>query len=281
MKPSPARLATLLLVVAAALPTGAGCGLPERLRGLAARPTPTPAPTATPLPVPPLKMDFVRIREERARGEAGRSYCEIDVELAGTRRSEVEAARIVVARAVDDLGTSLVPDGAAAAKLEAVQGGDPNAPLLLALPLKPAPRQARRLPEVSGEIELYVPNADPAALVTVPSFRAQAGRTVVSPALAANEVVVAFAAAQEAEALPAGPEDVVLRVTDPKGRIEGFYLVDADGTAWKTNRETRGRLVVLSSQAEPPGPGWGLQIRLLTPNTLRRYRYALKDVPLP
>jgi len=279
MKRSPTRVAPLLLL-ALLLPLAAGCGLKERLRGLVSKPAPTPVPTATPLPVPPLKMDFVRVREERARGEAGRSYCEIDVELAGTRRSEVEAARVVVARAVDDLGTSLVPGGAAA-QLEPVEGGDLNAPLVLALPLKLAPRKASRLPEVSGEIELYVPNADPAALVTVPSFRAQAGRTVVSPALAANEVVVAFAAAQEAEALPAGPEDVVLRVTDPKGRIEGFYLVDADGTAWKTNRETRGRLVVLSSQAEPPGPGWGLQIRLLTPNTLRRYRYALKDVPLP
>jgi hypothetical protein len=281
MKRRTARVAPLLPVFAVLLPLAAGCGLREKLRGLAGKPTPKPLPTATPLPVPQLKMDFVRIREERARGEAGRSTCEIDVELAGTRRSEVEAARIVVARAVDDLGTPLVPDGAAAAKLEPVQGGDLNAPLVLALPLKPAPRKAKLLLDVSGEIELYVPNVDPEALVAVPDFRSLSGRTVVSPALAASGAVVAFATAQEAEALPAGPDDVVLRVSDPKGRIEGFYLVDPEGTAWKTNRETRGGLVVLSSQAEPPGPGWGLQVRLLTPNTLRRYRFALKDVPLP
>lgn len=279
MKRSPTRVAPLLLL-ALLLPLAAGCGLKERLRGLVSKPAPTPVPTATPLPVPPLKMDFVRVREERARGEAGRSYCEIDVELAGTRRSEVEAARVVVARAVDDLGTSLVPGGAAA-QLEPVEGGDLNAPLVLALPLKLAPRKASRLPEVSGEIELYVPNADPGAVVTLPGFRSLAGKPVVSPALAASGVELAIATAQEAEALPAGPDDVVLRVTDPKKKVEGFYLVDAEGTAWKTNRESRGGFVVLTSQAEPPGPGWGLQVRLLTPNTLRRYRFALKDVPLP
>lgn len=279
MKRSSTRVAPLLLS-ALLLPLAAGCGLKERLRGLVSKPAPTPVPTATPLPVPPLKMDFVRVREERSRGEAGRSSCEIDVELAGTRRSEVEAARVVVARAVDDLGTSLVPDRAAA-RLEPVEGGDLNAPLVLALPLKLAPRKASRLTEVSGEIELYVPNADPDAVVTLPGFRSLAGKPVVSPALAASGVELAIATAQEAEALPAGPDDIVLRVTDAKGKIEGFYLVDAEGTAWKTNRESRGGLVVLTSQAEPPGPGWGLQVRLLTPNTVRRYRFALKDVPLP
>lgn len=274
----PAAAAALAAVAGLAL---SACGLPEKARGLFAKPTPTPAPTATPLPVPPLKLDFVAIREERSRGDVGRSTCEIDVTLAGTRRSEVEAARVVVKRAVDDLGTNLVPDGATQAALEPIRGGDLDAPLGISLPVKPAPRKARFLAEVSGEIELYVPNADPAALVAVPKFRGEAGRPLAAPALAASGVEAAFASAAEAEALPASAEDVVLRVSDPKKRIEGFYFVDPDGTAWRTNREERGGFVVLSSQAEPPGPDWGLQVRLLTPNTLRRYRFALEDIPLP
>ena len=275
--PAPRAAAALALLLAASA-TG-GCGLPEKARGLFAKSTPTPLPTPTPVPAPPLKLDFVGIREERVRGNAGQALCEVDVLLVGSKRSEVESARVVVKRAVDDLGTLLVLEGSAA--LEPVTGEDAAAAVVLPVPLKLAPRKARSLAEVSGEIELYVPNADPGALVAVPELRAMAGKPVAVPSLAANGVEVAFASAAEAEALPAGPEDVVLRVSDPKKRIEGFYFVDAEGTAWRTDQEARGGFLVLSSQAEPPGPGWGLQVRLMTPGTLRRYRFALEDVPLP
>lgn len=271
----PARAALVLLLAASA----AGCGLPEKARNLFAKPTPTPLPTPTPVPAPPLKLEFAGIREERVRGNAGRALCQVDVLLVGTKRREVESARVVVKRAVDDLGTSLALE--TSPSLDPVTGEDAEAPVVLAVPLKLAPRKARAIAEVSGEIELYVPNADPGALVAVPELRALAGKPVAAPSLAANGVEVAFASAAEAEALPAGPEDVVLKVSDPKKRIEGFYFVDGEGTAWRTNQEARGGFLVLSSQAEPPGPGWGLQVRLMTPGTLRRYRFALEDVPLP
>ncbi len=275
-----ARAALALALLAAAAAT-AGCGLPEKVKALVAKPTPTPAPTPTPVPAPPLQLTFLGIREERARGEAGASSCALDVQLVGTRRAEVESARVVVRKADDDTGASLVPDGAAKAGLEPVHGEDPEAAVTLSVPLKAAARKARTIGEVSGEIELYVPNVDPSAVVSVPKLRAGAGKPVASPSLAALGVEIAFATPQEAEGLPAAADEVVLKVKDPKGAIEGFYLVDPEGTAWGTNRESRGGFLVLSSQAEPPGPDWGLRVRLLTPGTLRRYRFALKDVPLP
>lgn len=275
-----ARAALALALLAAAAAT-AGCGLPEKVKALVAKPTPTPAPTPTPVPAPPLQLTFLGIREERARGEAGPSSAALDVQLVGTRRAEVESARVVVKKADDDTGASLVPDGASKAGLEPVHGEDPEAAVTLSVPLKAASRKARTIGEVSGEIELYVPNVDPSAVVFVPKLRAEAGKPVAAPSLAALGVEVAFATAQEAEALPAAADDVVLKVKDPRGAIEGFYFVDPDGTAWETNREARGGFLVLSSQAEPPGPDWGLRVRLLTPGTLRRYRFSLKDVPLP
>ncbi|MBK9087519.1 MAG: hypothetical protein IPL90_00050 [Holophagales bacterium] len=139
---------------------------------MAPRPTPTVAPTPEPtqVPVPPLKMEFVRVREERARGPAGTPACEIDIELVGAKRSEVESARVLVRTAVDDLGTNLVPDDAAAAALAPLKGEDPGAPIVLPVPLKLAARKAVSLREVSGEIELYVPGSDPAAAATNPRY---------------------------------------------------------------------------------------------------------------
>ena len=274
-----ARAALALLVTL--LPV-AGCGLPERVRGLIGRPTPTPLPRATPIPAPPLEMSFLGIREERVRGgAAGPAGTMIEVALVGTKRGDVETARVVVETAVDDLGTSLVPAGAASANHEPPRGDDAAAPVVLSVPLKLASRAASSLREVSGSIELYVPDADPGAVVTVPRFRSRAGSTLASPSLAQHAVTIAIASTQETEARPADPDDRVLRVTDPSGRVEGFYFVDPEGTAWATDLEERGGLVVVSARAETPGPEWGLRVRLKTPNTLRRYRFALKDVPLP
>ena len=162
-------LAALLL--AAALAT-AGCGFPEKVRSLVVAPTPTPTvvPTPTPIPVPPLQMDFVRLREERVRGSAGTPLCEIDIQLVGAKRSEVESARVVVRTAVDDLGTNLVLENAGAAALEPLKGEDPDAPIVLPVPIKLASRRAATLGEVTGEIELYVPGGDPAAAATNPRY---------------------------------------------------------------------------------------------------------------
>ena len=119
MKPIRFPLSSLLAATLATLSLAA-CGLPEKARALVApRPTPTvaPTPTPTPFPVPPLKMEFVRVREERRRGPAGPPACEIDIELVGAKRSEVESARVFVGTAVDDLGTNLVLENAAAVAL--------------------------------------------------------------------------------------------------------------------------------------------------------------------
>lgn len=271
--------AALLVLAAAGAATTAGCGLPDRVRALVARPTPTPLPAPTPPPAPPLKLDFLGIREERVRGGAGAPSCAVDVELAGTRRSEVEAARVTVRVAVDDLGTSLLPGGPAG--LEPIRAGDLDAPVVLPVPLKLASRRATSIREVSGEIELYVPSADPAATVTIPRFRAVDGKPLALPALAANGVELVIQPPLQDDPQAVDPDAVVLKVSDPRSRILGFFFVDPEGTAWATNRERRGDLTVVTSQAEAPRPDWGLQVRLVTPSTLRRYRFSLRDVPLP
>lgn len=167
--PRPRVRPALALLLALGAVATAGCGLREKVRALVARPTPTPAPAPTPLPVPPLKMDFVRIHEERSRGAAGSSSCAIEIELGGAARSEIEAFRVVVRSAVDDLGTSLVPD--AGPEPAPLPGGAADAPIVLPVRLKLASRKATSLREVSGEIELTVRGAGPAVPRPAPGTR--------------------------------------------------------------------------------------------------------------
>ena len=100
----------------------------------------------------------------------GPPACEVDIELVGAKRSEIESARVLVRTAVDDLGTNLVLDDAAAAALAPLKGEDPEAPIVLPVPIKLAARKAVSLREVSGEIELYVPGGDPAAAASNPRY---------------------------------------------------------------------------------------------------------------
>ncbi|MBK9375388.1 MAG: hypothetical protein IPN03_17100 [Holophagales bacterium] len=172
MTSCPVRVVLALLLAAVAAST-AGCGLPEKARALVSpRPSPTvvSTPLPTPLPVPPLKMEFVRIREDRVRGSAGTALCEIDIELVGAKRSEVERARVVVLTAVDDLGANLVLENAASVAARPLKAEDPEAPVVLPVPLKLAARSATSLREVSGEIELFVPGGDPAAAASDPRY---------------------------------------------------------------------------------------------------------------
>lgn len=168
----PALRPLLLAAVAVVAIIPAGCGLPEKARALVTpKPTPTVVvPTPTPLPVPPLKMEFVKIREERTRGPEAVPLAEIHIELVGAKRSEIESARVLVRTAVDDLGTNLVFENAAAAALAPLKAEDPDAPVVLPVPLKLASRKAATVTEVTGEIELYVPGGDPAAKPTDPRY---------------------------------------------------------------------------------------------------------------
>ncbi|MBI5444464.1 MAG: hypothetical protein HY900_25040 [Deltaproteobacteria bacterium] len=319
MKRRPFRTATVLLLVLGTTLV-AGCKLPQKMAGfLRARYGPTPAPTPVPTPAlapgPEIKVDFFQLFDARVRGDSEVSDTQVDLEIPGTKRGEVAAARVVVRKAVDDLGTNLVRDDAAEAGLEPTVGGEAEAPVFLSLHLKNAPRKAKSIAEVSGDLELYSPLADPDALVTFRKFLGELGKPLESVVLRASEVEIAMVspadleaakkaagdkAAAEAQKTGLGeemvkqsvefaldsffapsPGDVVLKVKDPKKRIQSFAFVDPAGAINDTNRAEQAGFVVVSAQGEAPGPDWGLQVRLQTPKTLKRYSFTLKDIILP
>lgn len=291
MKRSPLRTATVLLL-AFGTSLATACKLPDKMVGLIRSrygPTPTPIPTAAP-PAPEIKVDFFQLFDNRVRGDSEVAGTQVDVEIPDVKRGDVVAARVVLRKAVDDLGTNLVLDDAAGAGLEPTVGGEAEAPAFISLHLKLAPRKAKSIVEISGDLELYSPETDPDALVTFKKFLGEAGKPLESAVLRASEVEIAMVSPAELEAakkaagdtfFSPSPGDVVLKVNDPKKRLESFAFVDPAGAVNATNRAEQAGFVVVSAQGEAPGPDWGLQVRLLTPKALRRYSFTVKDVALP
>jgi hypothetical protein len=304
-KPAPRRALALALAAGALL--APGC---DRLRALAGL---GPGEEAVPAsPASEAKAEVVRVRDERVSGEGTQPATELLVRLPGLGDATLRAARVVVKTAVDDLGTSLLPRKAPSTR-PAPESVAPGGRIVVAL--QPAPRAAKRIRELSVEVQVELAGDDPSSLVTVPRFLAETGTTIQAQALVDAGVEVRLVGADElaggreaaaeakraegerkglgaelregaarlaAEAAPeAGEGVVVLKVKDPKRRLRELAFLDGLGVAREALRLEKGGYTFLSCDAAAPQPDWGLVVRLKHARELKRYAFTLLDVPLP
>ena len=155
------------------------------------------AKTATPVPAKatPANAMLKTVQDRRSDGHFAR--CTLGIELPDIPAVEAKASRVVVMKAVDDLGTNLVREDAGEARLEPTQRGQfgkpkdgPAPPTIVFAELKNPPRKAKVLKEVSGEMELYVPSRDPNGEAAFPKILSMAGKPLGHPALKANGVEI-------------------------------------------------------------------------------------------
>lgn len=314
MKTTTARLALPALATLLALPLG-GCKLPYQILSKLVAPKPTPTPT--PIPAQSIAAEFRQFTEDRVRGEGQSPSAEVTAELVGTKQSSVASVRVVAKKAVDDLGTDLLPEKPEEAYFESVShgsSGEDEGPLAVTVKMKNAPRKAKLLKEVTADAELYMPAVDPAATVTIPKFLGEAGKPIVNPVLQAAGIEITILSKEQIEAerkangekkraeaktylqgealetavrfatenfLAASWVNAYLRVKDPKGAIFDYVYVKPSGEVEGINRGGEEGYVSLSAQGGEVGPDWGLQVRLKTPKTFARYTFTLKDVALP
>jgi hypothetical protein len=110
---------------------------------------------------------------------------EIELKLTGDDLEGARAARAVLKKAVDETGRDLLPEEKKEEDFSKSGGGSgPN----LKLNLKNPARAASALTEVSGEIQLYLPSKDPAAIGTIDKFLSRMDKALASPALKGAQV---------------------------------------------------------------------------------------------
>lgn len=169
--------------------------------------TPAAAKTVTPAPAKatPANATLKTVQDRRSEGHFPRFT--LGIELPDIPAFEAKASRVVVMKAVDDLGTNLVREDAGEARLEPTQRGQfgkpkegPAPPTIVFAEMKNPPRKATTLKEVSGEIELYVPGRDPNGEADFPKILSMAGKPLVHPALKANGVEISVLSQPQIEA---------------------------------------------------------------------------------
>ncbi|MEO8379224.1 MAG: hypothetical protein ABI779_06135 [Acidobacteriota bacterium] len=276
--------------------------------------------TSAALAQKPADVTIQQVIDRRSNG----SFAELSItlQLPKVMSSQVAASRVLVKTAVDDTGQSLINAELQEPELDANMRGtmsrsSEDSPIQVSMTLKNPSRKAKKVGDVRGEIELFMPSKDPNSLAEVPKFLSFSGKTLNHKALKANgvEITLVSAAQVAAEkkrigdakrkefkeagyedgenleqmvqstldyALSFEPSDVPVRIKDPNKRIQQIAYVDAAGEVKQVMLRDAGEgLQKLATWGDAPQPDWRLRVSLKTPKNLVRYPFALKDVVLP
>lgn len=244
----------------------------------------------------------------------------LTLELPSIITGDVASTRVHVLSAVDDLGTSLLVEGADPgfeANIYAQMGSeaDRKQPTSINVGLMNPARTASKLTEVRGEVDLFMPAKDPNGVASIAKFRSATGKPLAHKALKANGVEVTILSDAQLEAarkklseekrkelagygyegesleesvqqysdslFMLSESDFVVSVKDPKKRIQEIAVVTPEGEPKRLMPEEIGEYVKYSTWGDPIGSDWTLKISMQTPKNMMRYAFAVKDVELP
>jgi hypothetical protein len=138
---------------------------------------------ALPLAAQDVRVGAGTIEDRRTTGRffAG---LEIELKLTGDDLADAKSARILVMKAVDETGRDLLPERKADEDFKSIGSSE------LKLSLKNPARGASAVKEIAGEVQLFVPTRDPAAVVTIDRVLSRMDKPIDSPGLKAQQIAV-------------------------------------------------------------------------------------------
>ncbi len=249
---------------------------------------------------------------DRRRNDNFFSGLEIQLKVTGPSSAGVRGARALVEKAVDDTGRNLVKEKSDPVDFEKSSGDEPPA---LKVELRNPARKAAKVRELTGRVELFLPDRDASADVRVARFASGMDRPIAAPALKAAGAQVtaisrktyeaekkkdadrrkkeaegagiagamanAFAGLFEGLFGDIGENDVLLKVDDKGKKVFGVDVLDAAGKPIDGMGSMKvGDFWILKFADKLPADA-ALRIYLLTPKAVVTERFALKDVALP
>ena len=249
---------------------------------------------------------------DRRRNDNVFSSLEVELKLTGEGSTEARGARARVEKAVDDTGRNLVKEGNEEPAFSTSSGDGAPA---LKIELRNPARRAAKLRELTGQVEVFLPERDPAAQARVPRFLSEMDRPISAPALkaAGAQVTVISRKTYEAEKKKdaerrkkeaegaglagamvnafgglfeglfgdIGENDVLLKVDDKGKKLFAVDVLDASGKKVDGMGSMKvGDFWILKYSEKLPADS-ALSIYVLTPKAVVTEKFALKDVPLP
>lgn len=249
---------------------------------------------------------------DRRRNDNVFASLEVELKLTGEASAGARGARATVEKAVDDTGRNLIKEKSDSNDFTKSSGDGPPA---LKVELRNPARRASKVRELTGRVEVFVPERDPSAEARIAKFASQMDRPIASPALkaAGAQVTVVSRKTYEAEkkkdaerrkkeAEGAGiagamanafaglfeglfgdidENDVLVRVDDKGKKVFSVDVLDGAGKPIDGMGSMKvGDFWVLKFSEKVPADA-GLRISVMTPKSLVTENFALKDIALP
>ena len=223
-----------------------------------------------------------------------------------------------IVKAVDDKGNDLLQpadEGSSSSMSFGFGNGGNEGQLRQELKLKNPARAASAIQELSGEINLYMPEKDPKSKIVIKNFMKQAGKPVVSDVLKKGKMEVAVLTREQYETMKAAKDqadqgtpvgakdpisalfkafsdvfsgyqsvsdnDLVFMSKDPGGRLVDYEVQDATGAKIPTQGTSGGMDMQVISFEQLPDATAQLVIYTETTSSLVKAPFTLSDLMLP
>jgi hypothetical protein len=140
---------------------------------------------------------------------------EVELKVLGDVLADARGIRLQVDRAVDETGKNLIDEKKMEADFNEISQSE-SGRAEVKIKLKNPARQAMAVQEISGSIELFIPNRDPKAVALFPSFLRQTGMPFSSPSLKSAGIVATAWTKEQYEARKKAEEEKRRRAAKPK-----------------------------------------------------------------
>jgi len=249
-----------------------------------------------------VKVAVGDINDKRTTGKFF-SGLEIQLNLSGPELSSAKGIRTTVKAATDDTGAALPKaenQFRSDDKFEELQkafgfsSGDEKkaAEFQVKLEFGNPPRSAKAIQNLTGTIELLMPEKDPAAVITA-SVAKDGGKPLENPALKAAGVQFSLRKPGKEQKKEDGPfgigglgeNDLGYQITDPNKKVASVEFFDAAGKKLESNgRMSSGfggtQTVTITFRDKPPADAIA-KIYVVTDKSVVTVPLALKNVVLP
>lgn len=257
-----------------------------------------------------VRLSVTEVTDARSTGQFHNGL-EIRLKLTGDDVASVKGIRTTIAKAVDESGRNLLKDEKQDKEFSPVR--DNSSGPETTLRLKNPARRAATVKEITGEVHLFMPDQDPAAMVMIKNFRAATGNPLGNSQLAKAGLQVTVLSKTDYETLSkkkeqearekvekdlghamvqalegmfsgffrVGDNDLILKLADPGEVFINAEVIDGTGNVVPTMSTTYADDMRVLGFEQPLPKDAQLRIFLKTPKSVVMIPVKLVEIALP
>lgn len=154
---------------------------------------------ALPLTAFGLTVELKELKDSRTTGEFFKGL-DVELTLKGEEMKKAKAVRTKIASAKDSTGKDLIDTSQNSTDFNKFYGASDSSEQSVTIKLLNPERKAESLKELTGSVELYVPDLDPTSTIALKGFKQHSGKQLDNPTLKGLGLeITLLTSAQQAE----------------------------------------------------------------------------------